>query len=157
MKECMYANVRLTDSSMFFYNNPKVEVDYVVHYILYDFSEVEDMYKVGEFCRMTGLSKETLRYYAQIKLLEPVYIDPRNNYRYYDNGSYLVARLLVYLRKFDFSIQEMLTVVNDESFEHLEDLIKEKRRNLLQEVHRLQTTIKEMDEFFEMEKGDEEK
>ncbi|KGP91763.1 transcriptional regulator [Pontibacillus chungwhensis BH030062] len=114
------------------------------------------MYKVGEFCKMTGLSKETLRYYAQIKILEPVYIDPHNNYRYYDNGSYLVARLLVYLRKFDFSIQEMLTVVNDESFEHLEELIKQKRKNLLKEVNRLQTTIQEMDEFFEMEMGDEE-
>ncbi|WP_349407713.1 MerR family transcriptional regulator [Pseudalkalibacillus sp. SCS-8] len=114
------------------------------------------MYKISEFSRMTGLSKETLRYYAEIKLLEPVYIDPRNHYRYYDNGSYLVGRLLVYLRKFNFTIQEMLEVVNDESFENLERLIRMKRQNLVEEIQRLQSIIDEMDDFFELNKGDEE-
>ncbi|WRP07777.1 MerR family DNA-binding transcriptional regulator [Rossellomorea aquimaris] len=113
------------------------------------------MYKVSEFSKMTGLSKETLRYYAEIKLLEPVYIDPANNYRYYDNGSYLVGRLLVYLRRFNFSIQEMLTVVNDESFENLEQLIRAKKRDLEAEVERIQTVIEEMDDFFEMGIGED--
>lgn len=113
------------------------------------------MYKVSEFSRMTGLSKETLRYYAEIKLLEPVYIDPANNYRYYDNGSYLVGRLLVYLRRFNFSIQEMLAVVNDESFDNLEELIRGKKRDLEAEIKRIQTVIEEMDDFFEMGMGDE--
>ena len=113
------------------------------------------MYKVSEFSRMTGLSKETLRYYAEIKLLEPVYIDPANNYRYYDNGSYLVGRLLVYLRRFNFSIQEMLAVVNDESFDNLEELIRAKKRDLEAEIKRIQTVIEEMDDFFEMGMGDE--
>jgi DNA-binding transcriptional MerR regulator len=105
---------------------------------------------------MTGLSKETLRYYAEVKLLEPIYIDPHNKYRYYDNGSYLIARLLVYLRKFNFTIQEMLEVVRDESFDNLELLIEEKREKLVLEKMRIQAIIDEMDEFFEIERGDEE-
>jgi DNA-binding transcriptional MerR regulator len=113
------------------------------------------MYKVSEFSKMTGLSKETLRYYAEIKLLEPVYIDPANNYRYYDNGSYLVGRLLVYLRRFNFSIQEMLTVVNDESFENLEQLIRAKKRDLESEIERIQSVIEEMDDFFEIGIGED--
>ncbi|KAA0561481.1 MerR family DNA-binding transcriptional regulator [Rossellomorea aquimaris] len=113
------------------------------------------MYKVSEFSKMTGLSKETLRYYAEIKLLEPVYIDPANNYRYYDNGSYLVGRLLVYLRRFNFSIQEMLTVVNDESFENLEQLIRAKKRDLESEIDRIQSVIEEMDDFFDIGIGED--
>ncbi|MBS8266586.1 MerR family transcriptional regulator [Mesobacillus boroniphilus] len=109
------------------------------------------MYKVSEFSKMTGLSKETLRYYAEIKLLEPVFIDPNNKYRYYDNGSYLVARLLVHLRRFNFSIQEMLTVVNDESFENLEQILLKKRQGLVEQVQELNTLIDEMDDFFEFE------
>ncbi|MFT9600130.1 MerR family transcriptional regulator [Mesobacillus sp.] len=107
------------------------------------------MYKVSEFSKMTGLSKETLRYYAEIKLLEPVFIDPHNKYRYYDNGSYLVARLLVHLRRFNFTIQEMLTVVNDESFENLEQIILKKRQGLVDQVEELNKLIEEMDDFFE--------
>ncbi|MBT2692617.1 MerR family transcriptional regulator [Bacillus sp. ISL-55] len=107
------------------------------------------MYKVSEFSKMTGLSKETLRYYAEIKLLEPVFIDPNNKYRYYDNGSYLVARLLVHLRRFNFTIQEMLTVVNDESFENLEQILLKKRQGLVNQVQELNKLIEEMDDFFE--------
>lgn len=107
------------------------------------------MYKVSEFSKMTGLSKETLRYYAEIKLLEPVFIDPNNKYRYYDNGSYLVALLLVHLRRFNFTIQEMLTVVNDESFENLEQILLKKRQGLVNQVQELHRLIEEMDDFFE--------
>ena len=107
------------------------------------------MYKVSEFSKMTGLSKETLRYYAEIKLLEPVFIDPNNKYRYYDNGSYLVALLLVHLRRFNFTIQEMLTVVNDESFENLEQILLKKRQGLVDQVQELNGLIEEMDDFFE--------
>lgn len=107
------------------------------------------MYKVSEFSKMTGLSKETLRYYAEVKLLEPVFIDPNNKYRYYDNGSFLVARLLVHLRRFNFTIQEMLTVVNDESFENLEQILLKKRQGLVDQVKELNTLIEQMDDFFE--------
>ena len=107
------------------------------------------MYKVSEFSKMTGLSKETLRYYAEIKLLEPVFIDPNNKYRYYDNGSYLIALLLVHLRRFNFTIQEMLTVVNDESFENLEQILLKKRQGLVNQVQELNKLIEEMDDFFE--------
>lgn len=113
------------------------------------------MYRVSEFSKMTGLSKETLRYYAEIKLLEPVYIDPKNKYRYYDNGSYLVARLLVHLKRFNFTIQEMLTVVNDESFENLEQIILKKRQGLVDQIQELQDIIEDMDQFFEFEAGED--
>lgn len=61
------------------------------------------MYRVGDFSEMTGISKDTLRYYAKIGLLSPTRIDEANKYSYYDNQAFLTARLLVYLRTFDFS------------------------------------------------------
>jgi DNA-binding transcriptional MerR regulator len=89
---------------------------------------------------MTGLSKETLRYYAEVKLLEPAYINPENNYRYYDDGSYFLAILLVKLRRFGFTIQEMISVMEDGSFAHLEELLFQKRNSF-------QVQMEEIDEF----------
>ncbi|MFC0190101.1 MerR family DNA-binding transcriptional regulator [Fictibacillus aquaticus] len=105
------------------------------------------MYKVGEFSKMTGLSKEALRYYSDIKLLEPVYINPDNNYRYYDNGSYIVAMLLVQLRRFDFTIQEMKSVIEDESFANLENILREKKRKIEEEIQELSSKVDDIDEF----------
>jgi DNA-binding transcriptional MerR regulator len=107
------------------------------------------MYKISDFAEMTGLSKETLRYYAEVKLLEPAYIDPKNKYRYYDDGSYFLAVLLVKLRNLGFSIQEMITVMEDESFINLEQLLKQKRENLVKEIEKLRLHINEIDEFLE--------
>ncbi|MFJ7828223.1 MerR family DNA-binding transcriptional regulator [Psychrobacillus sp. NPDC096623] len=56
-------------------------IDSVVHPAVYTKKRRHKMYKISEFADVTGLSKETLRYYAEVKLLEPAYIDPVNNYR----------------------------------------------------------------------------
>jgi hypothetical protein len=36
------------------------------------------MYKISEFSEISELSKETLRYYEKVKLLEPEFIDTTN-------------------------------------------------------------------------------
>lgn len=105
------------------------------------------MYKISEFAELTGLSKETLRYYAEVKLLEPAYIDPKNNYRYYDDGSIFLATLLTKLRKLGFTIQEMISVMEDESFANLETLLIQKKRKILQQIHDLQLQVEEIDGF----------
>ena len=107
------------------------------------------MYKVSEFSALTGLSKETLRYYAQVELLEPVFVDPANQYRYYDDGSYLLALLLAKLRGFGLTIQEMKTVMNDQSFDNLEKLLLEKKKNIESEIEELRSKVADIDEFIE--------
>ncbi|MFJ7971682.1 MerR family transcriptional regulator [Psychrobacillus sp. NPDC096389] len=107
------------------------------------------MYKISEFAKLTGLSKETLRYYAEVKLLEPAYIDPVNKYRYYDDGSYFLAILLVKLRGFGFTIQEMVSVMEDESFTNLEKLLQQKRNAISLQIDNLTAKLNELDEFLE--------
>lgn len=105
------------------------------------------MYKISDFAEITGLSKETLRYYAEVKLLEPAYIDPKNNYRYYDDGSYFLAMLLSKLRRFGFTIQEMISVMEDESFTNLEALLNKKRKKIQLQIEDLTLQLEEIDDF----------
>ena len=114
------------------------------------------MYKISEFAELTGLSKETLRYYGEVKLLEPAYIDPVNKYRYYDEGSYFLAILLVKLKGFGFTIQEMISVMEDESFANLEKLLQQKRNAITLQINDLTTKLKELDEFLDSGKENKE-
>jgi DNA-binding transcriptional MerR regulator len=119
-----------------------------VYPTVYDYGRRRgEMYKISEFVEMTGLSKETLRYYSEVKLLEPAYIDPKNNYRFYDDGSYFLAILLSKLRRFGFSIQEMISVMEDESFANLEELLIQKRNKIQLQIEDLLLQTKEIDEF----------
>ncbi|MBT2690158.1 MerR family transcriptional regulator [Bacillus sp. ISL-47] len=113
------------------------------------------MYKISEFAEMTGLTKETLRYYAEVKLLEPAYIDPKNNYRYYDDGSYFLAILLIKLRRLGFTIQEMISVMEDESFANLEKLLLQKRELIQMQMEELRLQMEEIDVFLESGREEE--
>jgi len=105
------------------------------------------MYKISEFSEITGMSKETLRYYEQEKLLEPAYVNPTNNYRYYDDGSYFLALLLQKLKSFGCTIQEMKAVMHDKSFENLEELLENKVARLQSEILYKQQKVREIEEF----------
>lgn len=107
------------------------------------------MYLISEFSEITGLSKETLRYYEQVKLLEPASVNPDNNYRYYDDGSYFLALLLQKLRSFGCTIQEMKVVMDDESFANLEDLLVQKRERLNEEIQEKQQKVLEIEDFIQ--------
>ena len=107
------------------------------------------MYRISEFSQLTGLSKETLRYYEKEQLLEPASIDHSNHYRYYDDGTYFLAVLLQKLRIFGCTIQEMKTVMKDESFRNLEELLKKKKERLLEEIAHKQQKILEIEQFLE--------
>lgn len=132
-------------------------IDQGVHPIVYDKNIRGDlMYKISEFAEITGLSKETLRYYAEIKLLEPAYIDPHNHYRYYDDGSFFLAALLVKLRSFGLTIQEMQGVMNDESFFNLEALLLKKRKLIVKQMEDLQERIVEIDAFIQSGREEQE-
>ena len=112
------------------------------------------MYRISEFSEMTGLTKETLRYYEKAGLLEPAYVDPDNHYRYYDDGSYFLAVLLMKLRDLGFTIQEMLLVMNDASFSNLESLVIEKRDAVLAQKAVLNSRLLKIEQFLESGRGD---
>lgn len=66
------------------------------------------MYKIGEFSKITSLTVKTLRYYDEVGLLKPAQVDEMSGYRYYNQDNYDKARIIHLLRRFDFSIQELL-------------------------------------------------
>ncbi|MBF4692388.1 MerR family transcriptional regulator [Fusibacter ferrireducens] len=78
------------------------------------------MYKIGEFSKITFLSVKTLRYYNEIKLLVPAKIDEATGYRYYDDENFQKAMMIKTLRRFNFSIQELLEVLP--RIDHMDDL-----------------------------------
>jgi DNA-binding transcriptional MerR regulator len=41
------------------------------------------MLKIGEFSKLARVSVKTLRYYADLGLLKPAYVDRYSGYRYY--------------------------------------------------------------------------
>ena len=123
------------------------------------------MYKIGEFSKITFLSVKTLRYYNEINLLVPAKIDEDTGYRYYDDENFQKAMMIKTLRRFKFSIQELLEVLP--KIDHMDDLadfllekheqletqiamIKKEQKALIKEVNYMKE-VKVMSKLYEVE------
>jgi DNA-binding transcriptional MerR regulator len=71
----------------------------------------ENVFSIGEFSQITGLTVKTLRFYHEQELLEPSCIDDQTGYRYYDAGKIETARIIAALRELEFSLAEISEIL----------------------------------------------
>jgi DNA-binding transcriptional MerR regulator/effector-binding domain-containing protein len=70
-------------------------------------------YNVGEFSRITGLSVKTLRFYHEKGLLVPSSVDETTGYRSYDARKIDKARIIMRLRKMEFSLEDIAAILSE--------------------------------------------
>lgn len=115
------------------------------------------MFSIGEFSSASGLPVRTLRFYHEKGLLVPASIDRETGYRTYDLRNLEVARVIVALRRLEFSLEdiaEMLAGATDDTdiLGHLE-----KQKGLLTErLKHYQDVVRQIDEVMHAERGAQE-
>lgn len=62
------------------------------------------MLKIGEFAECTCISKDTIRYYEKIGLLQPEII---NKHREYNNNDVILIETIIKLKQIGFSLLEI--------------------------------------------------
>lgn len=92
------------------------------------------LYKIGLFSQMNRLTVKTLRYYDDIDLLKPEYVDEVNGYRYYTSAQLPTLHKILSLRDMGLSILEVKDVLNGLSEENV--LLK-KKSHLLKDMAEL--------------------
>ncbi len=76
------------------------------------------MYRIGLFSKITKTTIKTLRYYDEVGLLKPAYIDNENGYRYYTTEQLINLHKIISLRQTGFTIDEIILItkgVNEEN------------------------------------------
>lgn len=72
--------------------------------------EKQHLYKIGMFSQINRITVKTLRYYDEVDLLKPEYVDQENGYRYYTSSQLPKLHRILALREMDFSITEIKQV-----------------------------------------------
>ena len=80
----------------------------------------EIMLSIGEFSKICQVSTKTLRYYEEIGLLYPKYVN-EHGYRYYDTSQLEKMLMIQRLKNYYFSLDEIKEIIN--SNEYLDDMI----------------------------------
>lgn len=76
------------------------------------------MFKIGEFSKLAQVSIRMLRYYDELGLLRPAYIDKSTKYRLYDASQLEPIQKITLLRDLGFKVEEIGDALNnwDSSF-----------------------------------------
>ena len=75
------------------------------------------MLSIGEFSNICKVSAKTLRYYAEIGLLEPSEVNPDNGYRYYAIEQLEKMLFINRLKAYSFSLDEIKTILQLEEIQ----------------------------------------
>lgn len=68
---------------------------------------MKEMYSIGEIAKLMGLSVQTIRYYSNIGLITPCFVNPETGYRFYDAKSFSPLDRAKYLQKLGFTLAEV--------------------------------------------------
>lgn len=94
---------------------------------------MKEFFSIGEISKLFDINKKTLRYYDEIGLFKPSFVNKDNNYRYYTLDQFQYLETIKYLKELGLSLEKIkynLNNVNSEevinSLEEQNDIIDEK-------------------------------
>lgn len=102
------------------------------------------MYSIGEFSKIGSVSTKTLRYYDEIGLLHPAYVDAENHYRYYAEEQVDQILLISELKTYDLRLEQIRAILDRQDSSLLEHFLRERIQALnsqIQENIRLRQSI----------------
>ena len=114
------------------------------------------MLSIGEFSNICKVSTKTLRYYAEIGLLEPSEVNPENGYRYYAIEQLEKMLLINRLKAYSFSLEEIKAILQSEEIQddNLYLAFIHKKKEIEKQVHNYSQILTQLeDDISAIEQG----
>lgn len=108
----------------------------------------ENLYSVGEVCRLTGTTRKTLFYYDRIGLLTPSRRDGVQNFKEYDSDKVRRLRKIIQYREAGLKITEIREILDNQEADTIQILqdalqrMKNEQSDMEEKIRRLQMLIK---------------
>ncbi len=100
------------------------------------------MFQIGEFSKLSRVSRRLLHHYEELGLFKPANVDPQTGYRYYSASQIPELNKILALKDLGFSLNQIIPVIQENiSEEELRGMLRlreaEVERTLLEEHQRL--------------------
>ncbi|PLR75788.1 MerR family transcriptional regulator [Bacillus sp. V3-13] len=102
------------------------------------------MYSIGKFSEICNIPVKTLRYYSDIGLLKPSYIDPVTNYRYYDYDKIQIIKKIMLLKSCQFSLATIKEFIESPDQVQWKSILEHKIYELEDQKEQISKQIDEM-------------
>ncbi|MEJ2757388.1 MAG: MerR family transcriptional regulator [Anaerolineales bacterium] len=104
------------------------------------------MLKIGEFAKLSKVSKKTLRYYHQVGLLKPAWTNRYNRYRYYETGQLATLNNILTMKELGFSLEEIQTILQEDlSPTQMRSMLRLKKAELEHQIREDQARLQKIE------------
>ncbi|WFR56892.1 MerR family transcriptional regulator [Anaerocolumna sp. AGMB13025] len=97
----------------------------------------KELYSIGEFSKLCGISIQTLRYYDKIELLRPKFTDVQSGYRFYNNEQITIIKITQKMRTLGLSLDEIKLFLLRNDMVKIKLLLEEKRKEIEEKMNEL--------------------
>lgn len=111
------------------------------------------MFSIGMFSKINKVTTKTLRYYEEMGLLEPEYIDKFTRYRYYTTDQIPKLHKIINLKQMGLSLNEIKEVINNPS--EAEKILISKEREIIDVIKNHQYRLLKLHSYLGNLKGEE--
>jgi DNA-binding transcriptional MerR regulator len=103
-----------------------------------------NIYSIGEISKLVKISPDTLRYYNEIQLLNPDYINPSNNYRFYSEKQVEKLLYIIDLKECGFNLDDIKIILNLNDKTKMRQIFEKKKNDLLNQSEKINLSLEKI-------------
>jgi DNA-binding transcriptional MerR regulator len=111
------------------------------------------MFSIGIFSKINKITTKTLRYYDEIGLLKPDYIDYFTGYRYYTSQQLPKIHKIITLKQMGLSLNQIKEVINNPN--EIEAYLESKEQDILKSIANEQAKLLQVRSYLNRMKGED--
>ena len=105
---------------------------------------MKDLFSIGEMAKLFNINIKTLRYYDEIDLFKPIFIDRANNYRYYSTDQFEQLNTILYLKAVGMPLSKIDSHLSKRNIDNITNLLEEQKevtKNKIKELKKIEKKI----------------
>ena len=99
---------------------------------------MKEFFTIGEVSKLFDINKKTLRYYDEIDLFKPSFVNENNKYRYYTLDQFQYLETIKYLKELGLSLDKIKHHLNNINNEEVIKSLEEQDKFINQKISELQ-------------------
>lgn len=99
---------------------------------------MKDYFTIGEISKLFDINTKTLRYYDEIDLFKPSYVNKDNKYRYYTLDQFQYLETITYLKELGLSLDRIKYHLNNVDVEEVINSLEEQNNIINQKINELE-------------------
>ena len=98
----------------------------------------KELLSIGDMARINHTTITALRLYDEMGILRPAYVNPENNYRYYDIKQNARLDLISYMKELGMNLKEIKELLDKKDLNLIEAILLKKKDQLKEELSLLE-------------------